>query len=125
MTKDKIGIALSVGCIIHCVLMPLVLPLIPLIGLTMEHGFLFHLVIAVIIGVVAYLAFKSGFKKHKNSLPTLIGSTGVLFLFLGGFLEMLHADTIAFVTTIIGSVSLVTAHYFNHKYSCPCEHHRA
>ena len=123
MTKDKVGIALSVGCLIHCIIMPLILPMLPLIGLTFKHGFLFHIIIAAIIGVVAYLAFKSGFKKHGDSLPTLIGAMGVLFLFVGGFLEFLHIDSVAFLTTVAGSASLIFAHYRNHKLSCSCAHH--
>jgi uncharacterized membrane protein YeaQ/YmgE (transglycosylase-associated protein family) len=123
MSKDKIGIALSVGCMVHCIVMPLVLPLIPLIGLTMRHGFLFHIIIAAIIGIVAYFAFRSGLKKHGNSLPTLLGSTGVLLLFIGGALELLHLDGTALMTTVFGSMLLITAHYKNHKLSCSCEHH--
>jgi uncharacterized membrane protein YeaQ/YmgE (transglycosylase-associated protein family) len=103
--------------------MPLVLPLIPLVGLTMKHGFLFHIIIATVIGIVAYLAFRSGFKKHGNSLPTVIGSIGVLLLLIGGALELLHLDGTALMTTVFGSMLLITAHYRNHKYSCSCKHH--
>jgi len=123
MTSDKVGIALSVGCLVHCVLMPLVLPLIPLIGLTIKHGFVFHIVMALIIAVIAYFAFNVGYLKHGNPIPRIIGSVGVIFLFTGGILEFLHIGSIAFITTLLGSVSLITAHYKNHKYSCSCEHH--
>jgi hypothetical protein len=123
MTKDKIGIALSVGCLIHCILMPLILPLLPLFGLVTRHGFLFHIVMAAIIGVVAYFAFRNGYKKHKVMFPPTIGFMGVLSLFVGGLAELIHVDSIALVTTICGSILLVTAHYFNHKLSCSCKHH--
>ena len=123
MNKDKLGIMLSVGCMIHCILMPLVLPLIPLIGLTMEHGFVFHIIIAVVIGVVAYFAIKSGVKKHGKIAPVILGIVGTIFLFIGGVSELLLFDTFALVTTLFGSLSLITAHYKNHKYSCSCKHH--
>jgi len=103
--------------------MPLILPLIPLIGLTVEHSFRFHAIMAFIIGIIAYFAFRSGYKRHGNRLPTFIGSMGVLFLFVGGGFEALGVDSLAFLTTITGSFSLILAHYKNHKYSCSCEHH--
>lgn len=121
MSKDKIGIMLSVGCMVHCILTPLILPLLPLIGFTFKHSPWIHIMLALIIGVIAYITFDLGFKKHHSPLPMLLAMAGVPLLFIGGFAEMnTISEPISIFFTLVGSIILIIAHYSNHHLLCTC-----
>ena len=69
MNKDKIGIFLSLGCLIHCVLGPLILPILPLFGLTIEHE-------AQLLNYLKATGIKVGilvnFKKEKAEVKRMV-----------------------------------------------------
>lgn len=122
---DRVGMILSIGCMIHCILLPVILPLLPLLGLMVGHDGYFHLILGGLIVVTAVLALIPGMKKHLNVLPLSLGGYGIAFIFGGGVGELTHMPEYATtILTIIGSCFMVTAHYLNHKYTCMCVHHK-
>ena len=69
---DRIGITATSLCALHCILLPILLPILPLMGLsfladhTWEHIFL---MMTAVLGTVALF---SGFKRyHKRLYPFL------------------------------------------------------
>lgn len=123
MTRDKIGMLLSVGCLIHCILFPLILPMIPLLGFTVEHQAMWHIVLLIPIVIIAIIAFIPGYKKHKLAEILVTAFVGIICLIISGIMELVDVDSHAL--TVLGSINLVLAHYLNHKHSCKCDHHHA
>lgn len=121
MSKDKLGIILSLGCLIHCVLMPVILPVLPLFGLAAKHEAAIHIVLAVLVTGVAAVTIIPGYFKHKDLLILILGVLGTTLIIMSGFLEAMGYPTT--LLTIAGSWSLIGAHYNNHKKICACEHH--
>lgn len=123
---DKLGVVLSVGCMIHCLLMPLVLPLLPVIGLAFGHNGYFHLIMCGIIFVNICITLVPGVLKHKRSLALMLGIYGLLAIIAGGLAELIgHVnENRAVVITVVGSCLIATAHYLNHRYTCACLHHK-
>lgn len=121
MTRDKIGIILSIGCLIHCILFPLIFPMIPLLGFTLEHQAMWHIGLLIPIVIIAIVAFIPGYRKHKLPEILVIAFIGICFLVSSGVLEAYGIETGAL--TVLGSLNLVFAHYLNHKHSCKCDHH--
>jgi hypothetical protein len=124
-TLDRIGVWLSFGCLIHCILLPIILPLLPLLGFLFHHDAAFHLILGAGIACVAIFALVPGVFKHHNSLPLVLGFVGVGFIAAGGLAELSSAE-VWWKTTLItccGSGLLITAHYLNHKYRCKLGHH--
>jgi len=121
---DKIGTALSVGCAVHCILMPIVLPLLPMLGFLVGHDSYFHLILAAIITGVAAIALIPGYLKHRFILPLASASLGIIIVIGMGVLEHITHSPLIILVTIFGSGLIINGHYFNHKYSCKCEHHK-
>ena len=124
---DKCGIILSLGCVLHCVLLPIILPLLPLLGFVVGHESHFHLFLGAIIALTAVMALIPGYLKHRKKWPLLYGTIGVASIMCGGIMEMYPEifRYLSVVITVIGSVNMVSAHYLNHKFnSCLCSHHK-
>jgi hypothetical protein len=82
---DRFAISLSGLCAIHCVALPVLAGVIPLLTTTVDHGsnvhsFWFHQFILLFILPVSIIALISGYRCHKQITPLLIGGTGLVIL---------------------------------------------
>jgi len=120
---DKIGMVVSIGCAIHCIITPFIIPLLPMIGFVFGHDSHFHLILAGIIVVIAILALVPGYLKHRMWGPIMSAWIGITIIIVMGVIEHYTESIMITITTIIGSMFVMTGHYFNHKYTCRCKHH--
>lgn len=54
--SDKIGIIVSIGCLVHCLLLPIILPILPFFGFAIDHDSNFHLFLSGLILIIAFAA---------------------------------------------------------------------
>ena len=125
---DKIGMVLSIGCVIHCIVLPFVIPLLPFLGFMFDHGSNFHLILAGIIALIASIAFVPGYLKHKSFAPSIVALIGIATIIGTGLIEKFdehHANhpSLLIITMAVGSVFIVIGHWGNHILSCRCKHH--
>jgi hypothetical protein len=115
---DRIGITATSLCALHCILLPVLLPVLPLVGLsfladhTWEHIFL---LLTAALGTVALF---SGFKRyHKKLYPFYLLYIGVaLYWIKHDFSESLEPYF------IFGGASLIIiAHFVNIKLCNDCK----
>lgn len=110
---DAIGIFLSVACAIHCLALPLLLGVLPLLGLELlaDHEFE-HFMMFAIFGVAGLTALH-GVRIHgKYSVLGFFAVGLVAFLFVRPALgEELHP-----ITTLIGGSAFIVGHWLNWKY---------
>ncbi|NMP17176.1 MULTISPECIES: MerC domain-containing protein [unclassified Thalassotalea] len=114
---DRLGITATSLCALHCILLPVLLPVLSLLGLEAwasheaEHMFLFA---TLVLGSVALF---SGFKRyHRKIYPFYL-------LFLGGFIYWhKHSvdESVQPLMIIVGAVLLVAAHVVNLKLCNNC-----
>lgn len=120
---DRLGIAFSGACVVHCILvafMPLIFPAIA----AYTHSTWVHIVVGIIILFTSPLAFIPGYRKHGLTwiLSTAVG--GMFLILLGILLEGRFSDQVTHGISIIGSLFLVLAHVKNiqhshrHHYQC-------
>lgn len=120
---DRLGIAFSGACVVHCILvafMPLIFPAIS----AYTHSTWVHVVVGIIILFTSPLAFIPGYRKHGLTwiLTTAVG--GMFLILLGILLEGRFTDQVTHSISIIGSLFLVLAHIKNlqhshrHHYQC-------
>lgn len=121
---DFLGMILSFGCVIHCLLLPIIIPLLPSIGFVFGHDSYTHLILSVAISIIAVFALIPGYFKHKVQFPIVIASFGIIVIISMGVLERHTESMVITATTIVGSILVIIGHYLNHKYSCSCEHPR-
>jgi hypothetical protein len=117
---DKAGICLSVICIVHCVLTPVILLALPAMQIfEWWHGSL-HIIFAIIIPLLALAAFIPGYRLHRDARVFKISLIGFGLIVAG--ITIPHALEIEWlepVLSIAGSIFLVRAHLVNRNL-CAC-----
>jgi len=117
---DGAAVALSGLCLIHCLALPLLVAGLPF--LTQFSAGHLHLQMLVIVLPLSVLALAIGFRRHKSRFVIAAGGTGMLLLIVGATFAHtqlgLAADRLF---TILGALTLATAHYFNSVRSRSCK----
>src|SRR5262245_14553339 len=108
---DRLGISASILCVVHCLLTPVALVFLPLVGATLVHGWIHSVIIAVVVPVAVY-ALWNGYRIHRHSSVIWLaafgfGAIALAVLFSGGH----NSFEAAFM--ILAGVLLSTAHYKN------------
>jgi peptidoglycan/LPS O-acetylase OafA/YrhL len=119
--SDFVGIGLSALCLIHCLAVPVLIAFAPAILREMPGDDVTHRSLAVAIGAVGFLAFRSGYKVHRRRWVLTPFITGLLLVSIAAALgdEVLTAYGEAAVT-VCGGLLLVTAHLVNHSFCRSC-----
>lgn len=119
---DKLGIFLSGLCALHCLVTPLLVLALPVMGEFFEQEWV-HLTMALFVVPVGFFAFWSGYKHHQQLKVFALGILGLVMV--GGASLMPH-EWVEFyghdMVTILGSLCLITAHVLNRR-ACLCHKH--
>lgn len=133
--RDRLGIGLSLLCLVHCILTPVLLALLP-VGAALgfwEHGF--HQVFLLIVPFVALIAFIPGWRRHGDARIWILGVLGIALLALGVavaefFGHGVGAGGVAWAPlaaelgfTIAGGACLIRAHLLNRELCACCGEH--
>ena len=109
---DKVGATTSLLCAIHCAAMPLLVTLLPVVGLS----FLAHentewalLLMSAFLGV---LSLCWGFRMHRSRRALAVLSVGLLLLFGGRVLEEREIEW-GVVVLVAGGIVGAASHFFN------------
>ena len=113
---DQLAVALSGLCLVHCLLLPFLVLLIPVLGqFSDEH---FHLEMLIIVVPLSLLALALGYRRHRRTGVVIAGLAGLAILTLGGTIAHdaygLVADR---AMTVVGSITLAITHYRNFRLS--------
>tara|TARA_R110002096_G_scaffold97854_4_gene218104 strand:+ start:142 stop:591 length:450 start_codon:yes stop_codon:yes gene_type:complete len=134
---DKFAIMLSGLCAIHCIALPLIASITPLLTATIHHDnevheFWFHQFILLFILPASLIALITGYRSHGKLLPIVIAGIGLLILtFIALFAEQLLLDNVIAhegetLLTIIGGLTHAAGHILNlqatRKKHTPCCH---
>ncbi|MGB8768521.1 MAG: MerC domain-containing protein, partial [Candidatus Korobacteraceae bacterium] len=84
--SDCIGIGLSLLCLIHCLALPVLIAFAPAILRNLPGDDVTHRSLAVAIGVVGFLAFRSGYKIHRRRWVLAAFVTGLLLVSIAAVL---------------------------------------
>lgn len=118
---DRIGVAASVLCLIHCLLLPLAVPMLPLLsGVAAAESV--HEGLLVLLSVCAVFAFVPGYRTHRTLSVLVYGGLGVILLAAGVLAhDVAVLDGLDTPLTVIGGVVLIATHWVNLRLcrSCP------
>lgn len=86
---DRIAIVMAVVCGIHCLVTPILLVALPIIGVTFWTDPNFHLwMLALVIPTTTLAAF-SGCRKHKDRIVAACAAIGILVLITANATEIM------------------------------------
>jgi hypothetical protein len=119
-TLDTLGVAASSLCLVHCLLMPLVILMLPALSASIVHNEATHYLLAVFVTIFCLTAVVPGYLRHSRK--------EVLFLMLVGLSLVLFATFVAgpvlgesweVPLISVGNLLVVGAHVFNRRL-CSC-----
>lgn len=109
---DRLGMSMSAACIIHCLLVPVLLSLLPLSSLAYSlHEWAHPVLLALIIPSV-FFSFSSRRGLLKGAIFLILGLTLLVLAWGAHGWSVWLAETLL---TIGGSISLVTGHWLNYR----------
>ena len=115
---DIVGMGLSVACAIHCLVAPVLLSTLSLLG----TGFLghegFESIMIAMIAVLAGFAFFKGYRTHGRKGHFIFGGLGLLVFLI---LRPSVSAELEPYATVLGGSTFVIGHFLNWKWSKPCE----
>jgi len=131
---DYLGVLLSILCGAHCLVTPLLIIYLPIVGETVETTW-FHTGMIAFMGFAFYQSIYKHFKFHQSKFVLSLGLAGIV-LFLTSYISELihhsgehehghnlsdiHGDETAMIyVAISGSILLVSAHILNIR-KCKC-----
>jgi len=112
---DRVGIGLSLLCLVHCLLLPFAVMLMPALDFfplieTSGHAEEVHLVLLLFILPAAYLGWVRGYRHHRNLSVVITGMIGLGLLFLA----FQFTDTRVHVSlTSLGGLMIMFTHFIN------------
>ncbi|MAX07893.1 MerC domain-containing protein [Gammaproteobacteria bacterium] len=113
---DKAAIGLSFLCVVHCLLTPIAIVMLPALGATFLEDERFHYALLFLVLPTSTLSLGLGCRKHGHLEILLIGLFGLFLLFLIVILgEELLGETGEKISTVAGAVIIALAHIRNFK----------
>lgn len=117
-TKDLLWMDLSGGilstlCVLHCLLLPLVLTVFPMMGLRFLQDEWFHHVLLILVVPIALWSLGVGFRKHRKGRMLLLGGLGISCLVMAEVVG--HRWGVESLMSIAGGLFLVSAHWLNYR----------
>jgi uncharacterized membrane protein len=113
---DQVAVMLSGLCLIHCLLLPFAVVLLPFLGQFSDDHF--HLELLVVVIPVSAIALYAGFRRHHRAGIVVAGVVGLILLTVGGTVMHSAYGLIADRTfTVLGSITLAVTHYRNFRLS--------
>jgi hypothetical protein len=108
---EALGIGASIACLAHCLLMPVIIALVPLLSVAVPLPETFHLVALVLAIPATMVALYLGWRRHRLAGP-LAGGLGGLALLAAAVL-MWHGTAAETILSVLGCAAITAAHAAN------------
>lgn len=113
---DQVAVALSGICLLHCLLLPFAVAVLPFLGQFSDDHL--HVEMLVVVVPVSVIALYLGFRRHGHVGIVALGLVGLSLLAVGGTIAHALYGLLADRTlTVAGSLILAVTHYRNFRLS--------
>jgi hypothetical protein len=111
---DRTAIALSALCVVHCLLLPVAIAMLPALAALGLDNEAFHGWMVVVVLPVSAIALVMGCRRHGRPGMLALGSMGLVILILAVVAghEVL-GETGERLTTVLGALLIAFSHYRN------------
>lgn len=113
---DRVAIALSTICIVHCLAMPFVIALLPVTALALGSDGHFHALMLWFVVPTSVLGFALGFRVHRRAGIVLLGAVAIAVLAVAALRGHSAWDpSVETLVNVAASVVLAAAHWRNFR----------
>ncbi|ROO24438.1 hypothetical protein SAOR_14680 [Salinisphaera orenii MK-B5] len=122
---DKTAVALSGLCLVHCLALPLLIAVFPVLGFTVVEHETFHQLILIVVIPTTAIALGVGCRRHRSRLVAVLGILGVLALVVAAFVvHAMGTEALERTVTVAGGLVLAAAHVRNFVLTRALHDHR-
>ena len=122
---DAFALVLSGTCMLHCLALPLVVTLFPIVGGSLLDEQQFHLLFLILVLPTSTFALFMGCRRHRDRVIATLGATGLIILTGAAFFahDLVGPDGER-VITVSGGLILSAAHILNFRrcHQLDCHH---
>jgi maltodextrin utilization protein YvdJ len=117
MLSDKLAIGFSMVCVVHCLVLPILLILLPpFSGLFALDDEMFHQWMLCEVLPISIAALIMGYLHHRSYKVFLVGSIGLTLIIISTTLgHDVLGKTGEVVVSILGSMSIAYGHFRNYQ----------
>ncbi len=126
---DKFGTTSSLVCALHCALLPLLISILPALGLSALAWSGFEWAFVCFATSLGLFSLWLGYKRHKGYRALLFLIPGLALVWLGVLLPALHDRTVVHAVVMsVGGTLIAVAHLVNlrlshgHVHDASCHH---
>jgi hypothetical protein len=112
-TLDKVGATASLLCAIHCALMPLVITLLPLVGLSFLADSRVEWALIALSATLGVTSLCLGYREHRSRRALGVLGAGLGLLALGRIMEQYSTTPWGVPIVVLGGVTIAGAHLLN------------
>lgn len=113
---DSVAVLLSGTCMAHCLVLPMLVTLFPIVHGSLVEEQYFHLIMLILILPTSLVALTVGCRTHKDSITITLGAIGLLTLTLTAVIgHELFGYLGERIATTIGGLILASAHIQNYR----------
>ena len=123
---DRIGATASLLCAVHCVLLPFVLALLPLIGLEFLAGHTFERIFVACAATLASASIVTAYRRHRRPHALFLMLPGIALLLFGITIDLDVHVVLHTASVVTGGMLVASAHVTNlvlaHRHHAACNH---
>lgn len=108
---DGFAICASSLCVIHCVGLPILIALLPIIAARIDPGETFHIAMLAIAVPTSLFALAQGWRRSGSAGLLMMGAAGLAAMAAGALWA--ESDGAEAMWTVAGSLVLASAHWLN------------
>jgi len=122
---DRVGFAASFLCAVHCALLPVLLGVLPALGLNLGGWLDFDFAFVVFASILGLTTMSMGWRRHRAMYGWMTLLPGLALLWIGVFIH-LHDSPVHAIMMTTGGLLLAGAHFINmrlthaHTHACGC-----
>jgi len=117
---DRAGATASFLCAIHCALMPFVITMLPLLGLSFLASEPVEWTLLLSSATLGTLSLCAGFRQHKSRRVFAVLGMALAFLVAGRIFHERHIGIWGPVLMVMGGFSMMGAHLLNQMLCRAC-----
>jgi hypothetical protein len=126
---DKFGTASSIVCALHCALLPIVVSLLPALGLSFLVWSGFEWAFICFASLLGLFSLWMGYQRHRVYRALLFLIPGLLLVWMGVLVPKIHDDVLLHAVVMsVGGTLIAVAHLINlrlnhgHVHDATCHH---
>lgn len=118
---DAVGAAASLACAVHCALLPLVITLLPLMGLAFLADDRVEWALLALSALLGIGSLCLGYRRHRSRRALAILSVGLALLVSGRIIESHEQPGALGVSLVVlGGITVAASHLLNRRLCRSC-----